>query len=166
MWLLCVDLSYQWTGRSGTHTVHTHMKLAPHRHFHSHPGGHKEMSSILADQKRPCNTSPNAWGGRRCGVSANEYSCAHHVTWSTNKLWRSTSIFNLCSHPKNPLVSNIDQFYAYSARLFGLEESIVLERSSCIHAMKTTLQVILVYILSKMVCWGEGGRKRGTIGNL
>ncbi len=30
-----------------------------------------------------------------CGVSANEYSCARHVTWSTNKLWRSTSIFNL-----------------------------------------------------------------------
>jgi hypothetical protein len=33
------------------------------------------------------------WGG--CGVSANEYSCTHHVTWSHNKLWRSTSIFNL-----------------------------------------------------------------------
>jgi hypothetical protein len=31
-----------------------------------------------------------------CGVSANEYSCAHHVTWSPNKLWRSTSIFNIC----------------------------------------------------------------------
>ncbi len=29
-------------------------------------------------------------------VSANEYSCAHHVTWSPNKLWRSTYIFNLC----------------------------------------------------------------------
>ncbi len=35
--------------------------------------------------------------GRSCGVSANEYSCTHHVTWSPNKLWRSTSIFNLCS---------------------------------------------------------------------
>jgi hypothetical protein len=23
-------------------------------------------------------------------------SCAHHLTWSPNKLWRSTSIFNLC----------------------------------------------------------------------
>ncbi len=33
------------------------------------------------------------WGS--CGVSANEYSCAHHVTWSPNKLCRSTSIFNL-----------------------------------------------------------------------
>ncbi len=30
------------------------------------------------------------------GVSANEYSCAHHVTWSQNKLWISNSIFNLC----------------------------------------------------------------------
>jgi hypothetical protein len=33
--------------------------------------------------------------GGSCGVSANEHSCAHHVTWSPNKLWRSTSIFNL-----------------------------------------------------------------------
>jgi hypothetical protein len=29
-------------------------------------------------------------GGGSCGVSANENSCAHHVTWSPNKLWRST----------------------------------------------------------------------------
>jgi hypothetical protein len=29
-------------------------------------------------------------GGGGCGVSANEYSCAHHVTWSPNKLRRST----------------------------------------------------------------------------
>jgi hypothetical protein len=36
--------------------------------------------------------SPNAGG---CGVSANENSCAHHMTWSPNKLWRSNSIFNL-----------------------------------------------------------------------
>jgi hypothetical protein len=33
--------------------------------------------------------------GGSCGVSANEYSCARHVTWSPNELWRSTSIFNL-----------------------------------------------------------------------
>ncbi len=33
-----------------------------------------------------------AWG--RCGVSANEYCWAHHVTWSPNKLWRSNSVFN------------------------------------------------------------------------
>ncbi len=37
------------------------------------------MSSILADQQRPriINMSPNAGGGVRCGVSANEYSCAY-----------------------------------------------------------------------------------------
>jgi len=29
-------------------------------------------------------------GFAACGVSANEYSCAHHVTWSPNKLLRST----------------------------------------------------------------------------
>ncbi len=28
-------------------------------------------------------------------VSANEYSCAHHLTWSPNKPWRSNSIFNI-----------------------------------------------------------------------
>jgi hypothetical protein len=33
--------------------------------------------------------------GGSCGVSANENSWSHHVTWSPNKLWRSTSIFNL-----------------------------------------------------------------------
>ncbi len=38
--------------------------------------------------------------GRSCRVLANEYSCAHHVTWSPNKLWRSTSIFNLWYKPK------------------------------------------------------------------
>ncbi len=30
--------------------------------------------------------------GGSCGVTANEYSCAYHVTWSPNKLWRSTSV--------------------------------------------------------------------------
>ncbi len=57
-------------------------------------GGYKEMSSICAD---PRNTSPNegGGGGGSWGVSANEYSCAHHVTWSPNKLWRSIFIFNL-----------------------------------------------------------------------
>jgi hypothetical protein len=42
--------------------------------------------------------SLNAGGGGGCGVSANENSCAHHVTWSPNKLWRSNSIFKLCEH--------------------------------------------------------------------
>ncbi len=35
--------------------------------------------------------------GGSCGVSANEYSCAHHVTWRPNKLRRSSYIFNLWS---------------------------------------------------------------------
>ncbi len=33
--------------------------------------------------------------GGSYGVSANECSCAHHMTWSPNKLWKSTSILNL-----------------------------------------------------------------------
>jgi hypothetical protein len=41
------------------------------------------------------HTSPNAGGWGGCGVSANENSCAHHVTWSPSKLWTSNSIFNL-----------------------------------------------------------------------
>ncbi len=57
-------------------------------------GDHKEMSSVLADQQRPRTWVPMRGMGR-CGVSANEVSCAHHVTWSPNKLWRSTSILNL-----------------------------------------------------------------------
>ncbi len=51
--------------------------------------------------------------GGSFGVSANEYSCAHHATWSPNKLWRSISIFNLCFHPcqhskkiTEPMLSN------------------------------------------------------------
>jgi hypothetical protein len=41
----------------------------------SHPGGYKEMSSILADQKRPRKWA-QIWGeGGSCGVLANEYSC-------------------------------------------------------------------------------------------
>jgi hypothetical protein len=35
--------------------------------------------------------------GVSCVVSANEYSCAHHLTWSPNKLWISISIFSLWS---------------------------------------------------------------------
>ncbi len=56
----------------------------------------RQMSSVFAYQQwRPLNTSPNAGGGGSCVASAYEYSCAHHVTWRPNKLWRSTSIFNL-----------------------------------------------------------------------
>ncbi len=41
--------------------------------------GHKEMSSILADQNIYEPKCEGWWGGGGgCGVSANEYSCAHH----------------------------------------------------------------------------------------
>jgi hypothetical protein len=47
------------------------------------------------------NRAPRIWTqrGKRgdCGVSANENSCAHHVTWSPNIFLRSNSIFNLWS---------------------------------------------------------------------
>jgi hypothetical protein len=39
-----------------------------------------QMSSIFSDQQRP--RSRGMGGG--CGASANEYSCAHHVTWNPN----------------------------------------------------------------------------------
>jgi hypothetical protein len=61
-------------------------------------GGYKEMSSIIVDQKSPViRVQIRGEGGScgSCGVSANEYSCAHHAM-EPNKLWRSTSIFNLC----------------------------------------------------------------------
>jgi hypothetical protein len=41
-----------------------------------------------------------------CGVSANENSCAHHVTRSPKKLWRSNSIFNLCVHHRISALSS------------------------------------------------------------
>ncbi len=46
--------------------------------------------------------------GVGCWVSANENSCAHHVTWSPNKLWIYNSIFNLCYGP------NLFSFLPYS----------------------------------------------------
>ncbi len=70
----------------------------------SQPGGYKEMSSIFADQWRPRIRVPMR--GRDSGIegslSANERSCAHHVTLSPNKLWRSTSTYNLWSKPSLP----------------------------------------------------------------
>jgi hypothetical protein len=53
-------------------------------------------SNALVDESQ-CGGMGGGGGG--CGVSANEYSSAHHVTWSPNKLWRSTSIFNLWLGP-------------------------------------------------------------------
>ncbi len=47
------------------------------------------MSSSFADQQRPRIRVPMREDRGSCGVSANENSCAHRVTWSPNKLWRS-----------------------------------------------------------------------------
>jgi len=40
------------------------------------------------------------WGEWVAGVSANDNSCAHHVTWSPNELWRYNFIFILCMQYK------------------------------------------------------------------
>ncbi len=68
-----------------------------------------------------------------CGASANECSCAHRVTWSPNKLWWSTSIFNLwasaneysCAHhvtsSPNKLWRSISIFNLWCA---GTEEEV------------------------------------------
>ncbi len=45
--------------------------------------------------------------GESCGVLANEYSCANHVTWSQNKLWGSTSMFNLWPSVSTTPVANL-----------------------------------------------------------
>jgi hypothetical protein len=60
-------------------------------------------------------------GGGGLRVSANEYSCAHHVTLSPNKLWRSNSIFNLWVHPMHPPPSPMGEH---------VEMAIVHERKS------------------------------------
>ncbi len=64
--------------------------------------------NCLESNPKRCRLSllTNSGGWRERGVLANEYSCAHHVTWSPNKLWRSTSIFNLCpAHNNKPFLT-------------------------------------------------------------
>ncbi len=63
-------------------------------------GGYKEMSSSTLLTNRAL-VYKSKWGGMRgvCGVSANEYSCAHHVTWSP----KTTSMFNLCEEDFSPI---------------------------------------------------------------
>jgi hypothetical protein len=50
------------------------------------PEGYQEMSSILLTNSALVYESQ--WGEMGGGglLGANEYSCAHHVTWSPNKL--------------------------------------------------------------------------------
>jgi hypothetical protein len=56
--------------------------------FENSQAGDKEMSSVFADQQLPrirVHMRGDWDGGCGCGVSANQYSCAHHVTWGPNK---------------------------------------------------------------------------------
>ncbi len=53
--------------------------------------------TLLTNSALVYESQCGGWGGGGGGVSANEYSCAHHVTWSPSKtLEIYTSIFNLC----------------------------------------------------------------------
>jgi hypothetical protein len=61
-----------------------------HTAFSSFLGDYKEMSSILTDQKPRC-------GGRGGVAMSQPMSTAVHR--SRNKIWRSNSIFNICSFP-------------------------------------------------------------------
>jgi hypothetical protein len=75
-------------------------------------GGYKEMYnciSLLTNSALVIRVQMRGEGGS-CGVSANEDSCAHHVTWSPNKLCRSTSIFSLCVVPKGYLPTDSVEF--------------------------------------------------------
>jgi hypothetical protein len=58
-------------------------------------GGYKEMSSTVSLLTNSALVIRVLMRGEEgsCGVSANEYSCAHHGIWSPNKLWRSTSAY-------------------------------------------------------------------------
>ncbi len=56
------------------------------------PRGHKEMSSVFADQQPPRIWAQMRGRGDLRGLSQWVQLC----TWRLNKLWRSNSIFNLC----------------------------------------------------------------------
>ncbi len=75
-------------------------------------------------------------GGREGVVgsqSANEYSCAHHVTWSPNKLWRSTSIFNIWYVPMRSVYVICSIFPTRVCSLGGLTKVQLLYRSLAIN---------------------------------
>jgi hypothetical protein len=82
--------STPWPGRPLTRPPFTSSKTS------GRSRGYKEMSPIclLTNSAFVIRVQMRGEGGS-CGVSANENSCAHHMTWSPNKLWRSTFIFNL-----------------------------------------------------------------------
>ncbi len=91
---ICLQLLYLFS-RQPLSDCHSLQRLRPQIFFSWLLGVTKRCRLSLLTNSAPRNTSPNAGRGWGCGVSANEYSSVHHVTWSPNKLWRSTSIFNL-----------------------------------------------------------------------
>jgi hypothetical protein len=85
-------------------------------------GGYKEMSAIFTGYSALLYKSQfGGWWGVGLRGSANEYSCAHHVTWSPNKLRRSTFIFNLCSLGANP---DIPQKYKVGVISKGVDKTL------------------------------------------
>jgi hypothetical protein len=70
--------------------------------------------------------------GGSCRVSANEYSIAHHVTWSPNKLWRSTSIFNLCLQPSKYACMNSRSFFAKQGTARELKKTAYARNTGCV----------------------------------
>ncbi len=81
------------------------------------------------------------------GVSANEYSCAHHVTLSPNKLWRSTSIFDLCctnrkSSPNRLFLLKI--CISIGAHQMTLQEKVMPRESQNIRKMGNAFYVNII----------------------
>jgi hypothetical protein len=74
------------------------------------------MSSILLTNSALVIGVQMRGEGGRCGVSANEDSCAHQVTWTPNKLWRSTSIFNLLLSYNSNIQRGISGFFLLSEK--------------------------------------------------
>ncbi len=98
------------------------------------PGGRKEMQrcAYRGWPIAPSFTRPNAGGGGglRCGISANEYSCAHHVTWSPNNFGDLTPYLTYASH----LADNYSATpYPLSLRFFYIKSSSSMLRSFDAH---------------------------------
>ncbi len=88
-------------------------------------------------------------------LSANEYSCSHHVIWSPNKLWRSTSIFNLCpgqflggwhkkARKKNSSCLDFQSRWDVAEKEKARIVNRVLPALYCTHGVLSNLQI----------CWG------------
>ncbi len=85
----------RFRGRFASHSSDTSSHPARRQFFISR-GIQRDRLSLLTNSALVYESQCGAGGGGGCGVSANEYNCAHHVTWSPNKLWRSNSIITQC----------------------------------------------------------------------